>query len=78
MTKEKYTTKSGKQQWRPVMSEKSAYRHLDESEGFCLACGAFGQAAEPDATRYICESCGEPKVYGLSELFMMGLAKIKP
>jgi len=28
---------------------------------------------EPDARRYTCEGCGEPRVYGLQELLMMGL-----
>lgn len=29
--------------------------------------------AEPDARKYVCESCGKPKVYGAAELAMMGL-----
>ena len=28
---------------------------------------------EPDARKYECDCCGEPKVYGAEELIMMGL-----
>ena len=44
----------------------------DDNLGFCLACGAEASGVEPDARRYRCESCGEPKVYGAEELLMMG------
>jgi hypothetical protein len=33
---------------------------------------------EPDARRYTCEGCGQPKVYGLEELVLMGIAIIEP
>ena len=77
MKKERYTTKTGKQQWRPVISKRNAYRVMDESQGFCLACGEYGQPAEPDAQQYTCESCGQPKVYGMLELLFMNLVVIK-
>ena len=55
------------------MSE-AEYRDGDNnSEGRCLACGDEAYGVEPDARQYECESCGEPKVYGLAELLMMGL-----
>jgi hypothetical protein len=38
--------------------------------GFCIACGAEAYGVEPDARDYICESCGQPKVYGAEELLM--------
>jgi len=41
-----------------------------DNPGFCLACGAEADGVEPDARRYICESCGAPKVYGAEELLM--------
>ena len=44
----------------------------DDNRGFCLACGAEAYGVEPDARRYVCESCGKPKVYGAEELLMMG------
>lgn len=44
-----------------------------EGYGFCLACGNDCQPAEPDARKYVCDACGEEKVYGASELILMGL-----
>ena len=40
--------------------------------GFCLACGEQADGCEPDAREYLCESCGEYKVYGAEEVLMMG------
>ena len=40
--------------------------------GFCVNCGAEREGCEPDARRYECEECGENRVYGASELFIMG------
>lgn len=79
MTKEKYTTKTGLTQYRPVLSETSYSRLAfgDGNVGFCLACGNDADGVEPDARRYTCESCDQPKVYGLEELLMMGLVRIK-
>ena len=45
----------------------------DELSGFCISCGFEQFEVEPDARKYICEECGEPKVYGAQELlFMVG------
>ncbi len=41
-----------------------------DSPGFCLACGADAEGVEPDAVEYVCEACGEPKVYGCDELLI--------
>lgn len=41
--------------------------------GWCLACGEEADGVEPDAKKYVCNSCGKPKVYGMEELMMMGL-----
>ena len=47
---------------------------MDESGGFCIACGAPSwDSVEPDARNYPCEECGERKVYGAEELVLMGL-----
>ena len=46
----------------------------DSNTGFCIACGQEADGCEPDARNYPCESCGERKVYGASELLMMGYA----
>ena len=65
-----YKTKSGKTQFMLSLEEA---QELDENmDGFCLACGNT-QSAEPDAVRYECETCGEKKVFGASELILMNL-----
>lgn len=79
MQKEQYTTRTGLKQYRPVLSEAS-YRKLtftDGNVGFCLSCGSEADGVEPDARRYTCESCNQAKVYGLEELLMMGLLRLK-
>lgn len=45
--------------------------HLD-NPGFCLACGHEQEGCEPDAREYVCEECGEKKVYGAEECLFMG------
>ena len=77
MTKEKYTTKTGAQQFRPVLTQSSYLAIAGDGTGFCLACGSEASEVEPDARGYTCEACEKPKVYGLEELLMMGLLKIK-
>lgn len=42
-----------------------------DNPGFCISCGHEQDGCEPDARGYECESCGERRVYGASELFMM-------
>ena len=39
--------------------------------GICTACGYEQEGVEPDARKYKCESCSQPKVYGAEELLMM-------
>ena len=46
----------------------------DDNAGFCLGCGAEAYGVEPDARGYVCESCGQPRVYGAEELLIMGFA----
>lgn len=41
-----------------------------DNPGFCLACGADAEGVEPDASRYTCEACEAPAVYGASELLI--------
>ena len=43
----------------------------DDNSGFCTACGVKVHGVEPDARKYVCESCGEAKVYGAEEILMM-------
>jgi hypothetical protein len=44
----------------------------DNSNGFCLNCGAGAYGVEPDARNYKCEECGRMEVYGAEEILMMG------
>lgn len=41
-----------------------------DNPGFCLACHAEAEGCEPDAEQYLCESCGEPAVYGAAEILI--------
>jgi hypothetical protein len=41
-----------------------------DNPGLCLGCGEDAEGCEPDARRYICEGCGQPKVYGASEILI--------
>ncbi len=43
----------------------------DDCLGFCLACGSEAYNVEPDARKYVYETCGERKVYGAEELLLM-------
>jgi len=66
-----YKAKNGNIQYKPSLTWLLGA--TENNEGFCLACGADGQAAEPDARKYKCQSCGEHKVYGAEELMLMQL-----
>lgn len=48
----------------------------DGTMGVCLGCGEEAYGVEPDARGYVCESCGEPKVYGLEEAVIMGVVDV--
>lgn len=66
-----YQSRGGKTQYKPSLEEAEAMDR--EGYGFCLACGNDCQPAEPDARKYVCDACGAEKVYGASELILMGL-----
>ena len=55
-----------------TMSESEFRYAANDYEGRCTACGAEAYGVEPDARKYTCEECDEPRVYGLEELLMMG------
>ena len=59
---------------RPNPAAVLAMLENDDSAGFCLGCGAEAHGVEPDARCYVCESCGQPRVYGAEELLIMGFA----
>lgn len=46
-------------------------RTLD-NPGFCLACGEDAEDVEPDAREYVCDACGANRVFGASEVLLMG------
>lgn len=49
---------------------------MDGTMGVCLGCGDEAYGVEPDARDYVCESCGEPKVYGMEEAVIMGVVDV--
>lgn len=53
-----------------VQEAVQRYAASSDNPGFCLACGADVEGVEPDATRYTCEACEAPAVYGASELLI--------
>ncbi len=64
-------------QYKPVVSDEEMSEIMsDGTIGFCLACGNDASGVEPDARKYVCESCGAAKVFGIEELLIMGLVKI--
>jgi hypothetical protein len=59
---------------QPIQITEAQYADLNENcGGFCLECHDEAYGVEPDARRYRCESCGEPAVYGVEELLLLGL-----
>ena len=68
-----YKAKNGNQQFKPSQDWLTRAIENDENAGFCLACGDDCDGVEPDARKYMCESCGAHKVYGAEELMIMGL-----
>lgn len=77
MTKQRYTTRTGLKQFKPVLTEAQYHNADNEMIGFCLACGAERACCEPDARKYPCDECQQLKVYGIPELLIMGLVVLK-
>jgi hypothetical protein len=46
--------------------------YSEQNAGFCLECRSDVFGIEPDARNYICEECGEPQVFGIQKLLLMG------
>ena len=73
MTTQPFQSRTGETLLKPVLTEDE-YRSLqNDYAGFCLACGETAYNVEPDARRYVCESCSKRKVYGFEELLLMNL-----
>jgi len=51
-------------------------RGMEDNLGFCLSCGKSQEGCEPDASKYTCESCGEDRVYGAEQLFVIGRVRM--
>ena len=68
--------KTGRTLYRFTLSEREFLRRTDEYGGACILCGASAGGCEPDARKYTCEGCGQPGVYGLEELLLMGYVRI--
>ena len=57
--------------FKVILESETEYSELeDENFGLCLNCGADHYSCEPDAERYLCDDCGEKRVYGLANLLM--------
>ena len=54
------------------ISQEQYQSMADDSGGFCIGCGAEASGVEPDARNYKCEDCGQPSVFGIEELLIMG------
>lgn len=51
--------------------------HNDDNDGYCLYCNEFTYGGvEPDARNYLCEGCGEKKVFGIEELMIRGMVEV--
>ena len=68
-----YRARSGQTLIKPTLGVEVEEYHFDDNVGWCLKCGDLVEGVEPDARKYLCECCGETKVYGLVELALMGL-----
>lgn len=61
---------------RVGMTEAEFHCMNENSEGLCVACGEIASGVEPDAERYECEGCGDPFVWGVEQLLIMGRVEI--
>ena len=73
MTLQPFQSRNGETLLKPVLTEDEYRSFQNDYAGFCLACGETAYNVEPDARRYVCESCRRPKVYGFEELLLMNL-----
>lgn len=53
-----------------VLAAVRRYRTSTDNPGFCLNCGEDADNCEPDARNYVCDACGELKVFGAEEVFI--------
>jgi len=58
------------------ITEETYHEMVEESGGYCLACKLEAYGVEPDARNYVCDGCGEAKVFGIEELLLMGMISL--
>lgn len=67
----KYRARAGAEQFKPSL--ELAMSMDCDLQGFCLACGDVADGVDPDTVKDACPNCGAYKLYGASELILMGL-----
>jgi hypothetical protein len=79
MTTKTIVSDKGNEYIVPVVSTEEMEQIMFgmDSPGWCLTCGEEVDGVEPDARKYLCECCGERKVYGMEELLTIGLLIIE-
>jgi hypothetical protein len=79
MTTKTIVSDKGNEYIIPVVSTEEMQQIMFgmDSPGWCLTCGEEVDGVEPDARKYLCECCGERKVYGMEQLLIMDLLIIK-
>lgn len=66
-----YKTRNGEQMYMPQLPDDSTVETMHG--GWCLVCGQEVDHVEPDVRQQPCEVCGRKTVYGIEELFFMGM-----
>jgi hypothetical protein len=70
------TAAPGKQRHPSVTADRVAelcqrrMTSLDDP-GICFACGSEADGVEPDARKYLCDCCGQYRIYGSEEAILM-------
>lgn len=60
-----------------ILITEETYHQLDnEMEGVCIECHGVNGCCEPDARYYPCDFCQKNKVFGISELLVMGAVEL--
>ncbi len=62
MTTQPFQSRNGETLLKPVLTEEEYRSFQNDYAGFCLACGETAYNVEPDARRYVCESCSAQSV----------------
>jgi hypothetical protein len=50
---------------------QALYEADEDTLGVCIECGEEQDGVEPDAERYVCQSCKRPGVFGVQQLFLL-------